>query len=73
MRNADFVCLSCRLRRFGANLLKLSKLRLQVKRRITSNLNRKPGSHPRNSILGTTRIEKRLARREAPEARHTGR
>jgi hypothetical protein len=31
MRNADFVCLYCRLRRFGANLLTLSKYRLRVK------------------------------------------
>jgi len=31
MRNADFVCLYCRLRRFGANLLTLSKPVYRVK------------------------------------------
>jgi len=44
MRNADFVCLYCRLRRFGANLLNLSKPLLQVKQ--TSRLNHgNNGSH----------------------------
>ena len=44
MRNADFVCLYCRLRRFGANFSKLPESWLSVKQRIISNLNRKPSS-----------------------------
>ncbi len=42
MRNADCVCLYCRLRRFGANFSKLSEAWLPVKRRIASNHHRQP-------------------------------
>jgi hypothetical protein len=37
MRNADCLCLYCRLRRFGANLLTLPKSWLQVKVKLCPN------------------------------------
>ena len=42
MRNADFPGLYGRLRRFGANLLKLSKCRLRVKQNFRPNQHQQP-------------------------------